>query len=749
MKGLPSAPAPPPLFPIITSKPLNFIGTKHIPTSIKNKRLVKAKNSSTPELSSVWNPSLKKSLSHPTTHSAHKDARADKTSTTASPTLADSSFNHATNPTSVPVSPSDDKNITRRWSEASSPHVGDSSTASLIPPGSVVKVLAEFRALRPGELVANKGESVQIVAYNPQRGYLVLRQSDAEEGWLPAHVLAHQAVVARKPWSFRFRKPSFSGGGRRGERRSFDGGLNTSPLLSQNSKQSDRFILECPLPAPEFQEVLSNTSALCSGRAELRCKLSCSASCEMTDVSVTWRRLGFHKSAASEAGTIIRHGERYIVGTMDDGTCYLVIENCQPSDTGEYTCTACNETGSATTSAYLTVSGSPFNPPSQPHVQVLNSKSILVQWEGEACGHFLLECSRHQFGDWVPVGSTTKVQGLSHVVDGLTPGETYSFRVLSPLYGGAKIAGLPSSPVATPLADASRFRHRYQELEELGLGRFAVVRKARDRGTSQEVAVKQVSCRRQCHSATHAEYSLMAQLHHVNVVRALALFDNAPQLGTDSIVIELVNGPLLFTFLCNQEEYSEDTVCYYMKQLLSALDYLHNQNIVYLDIKPENVMVDVTGANPVLKLVDFGDAVCAKEFEVLPPANVEFAAPETVLGQPTSCHTDMWGVGVFLYVFFSGLSPFLDDSLEETTTNILKCDFCFPHEYFGDLSNEGKDLVSQLLLATPSQRAGASHCLNSAWFTDVQRFNVIPTARLVSFMERRKSLSRSLIASAS
>nr|CAD7398874.1 unnamed protein product [Timema poppensis] len=148
-------------------------------------------------------------------------------------------------------------------------------------------------------------------------------------------------------------------------------------------------------------------------------------------------------------------------------------------------------------------------------------------------------------------------------------------------------------------------------------------------------------------------------------------------------------------------------------------------------------MVDVTGANPVLKLVDFGDAVCAKEFEVLPPANVEFAAPETVLGQPTSCHTDI------------GLSPFLDDSLEETTTNILKCDFCFPHEYFGDLSNEGKDLISQLLLATPSQRAGASHCLNSAWFTDVQRFNVIPTARLVSFMERRKSLSRSLIASAS
>jgi len=65
------------------------------------------------------------------------------------------------------------------------------------------------------------------------------------------------------------------------------------------------------------------------------------------------------------------------------------------------------------------------------------------------------------------------------------------------------------------------------------------------------------------------------------------------------------------------------------------------------------------------------------------------------------------------------VSPFLDDSVEETTANILKCDFCFPDEYFADISNEGKDLIGSLLVATSSQRITAQECLDSPWFKDV------------------------------
>lgn len=64
----------------------------------------------------------------------------------------------------------------------------------------------------------------------------------------------------------------------------------------------------------------------------------------------------------------------------------------------------------------------------------------------------------------------------------------------------------------------------------------------------------------------------------------------------------------------------------------------------------------------------------------------------------------------------SGLSPFLDDSVEETTANILKCDFCFPDEYFENVSNDAKDLLGRLLCLNGEDRATAENCLESPWF---------------------------------
>jgi serine/threonine protein kinase len=121
-------------------------------------------------------------------------------------------------------------------------------------------------------------------------------------------------------------------------------------------------------------------------------------------------------------------------------------------------------------------------------------------------------------------------------VDGLVLGEEHSFRVNS---------GPPSAPITVHAQPGSstwqqeQFHRRYVELEELGHGRFSVVRRARDRVTAQEVAIKEVVGRRQMHDVTQAEYALMARLQHSNIVRALALFENAPQPSMDTIVMEL------------------------------------------------------------------------------------------------------------------------------------------------------------------------------------------------------------------
>lgn len=148
--------------------------------------------------------------------------------------------------------------------------------------------------------------------------------------------------------------------------------------------------------------------------------------------------------------------------------------------------------------------------------------------------------------------------------------------------------------------------------------------------------------------------------------------------------------------------------------------------------------------SPVLKLIDFGNFVKYSSGEQLQLNNLEFAAPETLMDISNSSghlkigrHTDMWAIGVFLYVFLSGVSPFLDDSSEETTSNILKCDYCFPEEYFRGISAEAIQLLQSLLVGAPEQRLVAEGALMSPWVAQNLKVSVISTGRLMSFVERR------------
>lgn len=185
------------------------------------------------------------------------------------------------------------------------------------------------------------------------------------------------------------------------------------------------------------------------------------------------------------------------------------------------------------------------------------------------------------------------------------------------------------------------------------------------------------------------------------------------------------------------DSYSEKIVLVYMRQLIDALQWLHKRNIAHLDIKPENIMVNtgcaISDLTPLttlstesmkpkqmLKLIDFGDAVAAINHNVIvSPSNLEFSAPEMIIGQTLNSSTDSWSFGILFYVFLSGVSPFLDDSVEETTANILKCDFSFPDEYFNDISHDAKKLLRRLLLLQGNSRATMTECQMSTWFTSV------------------------------
>ncbi|XP_054274180.1 triple functional domain protein-like isoform X3 [Macrosteles quadrilineatus] len=356
-------------------------------------------------------------------------------------------------------------------------------------------------------------------------------------------------------------------------------------------------------------------------------------------------------------------------------------------------------------------------------VRVVDRQTVLVRSDDAT-----LQLCDHETGQWRTTETMHSPDG--RVVTGLSAGHTYSFRL------GDRCACV-TIPHETRWQQ-EQFERRYQQLHVIGRGRTAVVRKARDRGTDQRVALKQVERRRVPQLVTRAEYNHLVALNHPSLIHGLALFENAPSLGLDTIVMELVEGKDVLSHMCSVTSVSEGHIRDITHQLLSALEYLQRLQIVHCDIKPENLLVESHGSQFQLKVVDFGSA---RTLGLAPPQvpDLEFAAPELLMEPPSiSLATDVWSCAVLIYVLISGVSPFLDDSPEETTANILKADFSFLPELFPSSSGDVQQFLSSLLVRDVVSRPSAQTALSLPWLQTVtSSFNICPS-RLATFITRRK-----------
>ncbi|ERE74960.1 kalirin-like protein [Cricetulus griseus] len=205
---------------------------------------------------------------------------------------------------------------------------------------------------------------------------------------------------------------------------------------------------------------------------------------------------------------------------------------------------------------------------------------------------------------------------------------------------------------------------------------------------------------------------------------------------------EMDDGRLL-DYLMNHDELMEEKVAFYIRDIMEALQYLHNCRVAHLDIKPENLLIDLRIPVPRVKLIDLEDAVqISGHFHIHHLlGNPEFAAPEVIQGIPVSLGTDIWSIGVLTYVMLSGVSPFLDESKEETCINVCRVDFSFPHEYFCGVSNAARDFINVILQEDFRRRPTAATCLQHPWLQPHNgSYSKIPldTSRLACFIERRK-----------
>ncbi|OQR91886.1 calcium/calmodulin-dependent protein kinase [Achlya hypogyna] len=243
----------------------------------------------------------------------------------------------------------------------------------------------------------------------------------------------------------------------------------------------------------------------------------------------------------------------------------------------------------------------------------------------------------------------------------------------------------------------------------LGRGAHSKVLRATHKQTGETVAVKMLFQSTTLErGAWEAEIALMKQLDpHPNIIRLIETFETDEYV---CLVMELAEGGELFQMLVRDGAYSEAIAQHYVRDILTALNYLHEKGIVHRDLKPENLLLTSKHAGRAhVKLADFSMAaiVTNKRLAARDGLTWAYCAPELFDENATPAYDgkcDMWSLGVILYIILSAVHPFDPDGRNSKEWDV-----------WHDISPEAKDLVTKLLAKDPSQRVSASDALNHPW----------------------------------
>ncbi|XP_046893779.1 serine/threonine kinase 17a like [Hypomesus transpacificus] len=265
------------------------------------------------------------------------------------------------------------------------------------------------------------------------------------------------------------------------------------------------------------------------------------------------------------------------------------------------------------------------------------------------------------------------------------------------------------------------FTSNYELLgKELGRGKFAVVKKCIEKATGKEHAAKFLRKRRKGGDCRMDIINEIAVLESAKANRYVVALHEVYETSSEIIlVLECAAGGEIFNQCVadNDEAFTENDVIRLARQILDGVAFLHCNNVVHLDLKPQNILL--TSARPLgdIRIVDFGlsrrmDSVTEVR-EIL--GTPEYVAPEILSYEPISTATDMWSIGVLTYVMLTGESPFLGDTKQETFLNVSQVNVDYSQDTFEGVSPLAIEFIKSLLIKNPRKRATAMDCLSHPW----------------------------------
>ena len=265
--------------------------------------------------------------------------------------------------------------------------------------------------------------------------------------------------------------------------------------------------------------------------------------------------------------------------------------------------------------------------------------------------------------------------------------------------------------------------------EKIGIGKFGIVRRGVHKSTKRKVAIKFINKTKMTNQdriLITNEIDILTTIRHPSLINLYEIID---YYDTCYIITEYVHGVDLYTYVEDKNyKIPEFRIVSIIQQLSCANYYLSYFGIIHRDIKPEHLLLDDKYEEPTIKLIDFGlaDILFPKEKSCAQFGTIGYAAPEVLKGIPYNKTSDIWSIGILIYLLIIGCLPFDDaNEVNKIRDMTINEEIPFPAVICKKKTQESIYLLENILRKDQTKRLSLEEILKSKWMQKFCKSHIV------------------------